>query len=1520
MSPPRCNFDGVFYRVVCITLLATALALTVILTDVFVDLDALLAGKGKVLQQAKNNEDEFNNALKIAKVESQMKENQDDYKQDDDYAVYRTKRSLDSSTFQFHLKNPKMKQILTNRLNTLLEELDIEETTKRVFKKIAEDKVDNENHIEINQDSKGTYKKDEDILHMTLHNILLKGHMDMNEVYGKIHTLIGSFLKGQFKKPLTNETPEKKAIAREQKHSVIPPRLTEVEAKFFEELVKCKELQNQIQKQSLVKTTTGTSVIKDTTVLRNAGLNVKNKESETIKIQKSKESPMLIKTVIDITTADTEKGNDISSSNESSVKGVIKLFYNGKSVRISQTDEETTTVATTTSAEITTVEPDIVQENGSILLTEALIGKALKEYVKKHKIIHRTTKKRPQSSETQTKRLKRNIKLKINNKLNGHEEVTRSPKPNTEKKGDKPKKEDDELFVEIETHFDSKGIKGEKKKKLIQNIVEKIQRAIHSDLDGIESKKHAPAVSGKSGHVLKIKKRFQNPLTIEENKLMNKLIEPLDNIINRQMEPISKSVSLSESMPKIYYKLGASWNKNRNGPSFLSSTKSINSGEEGGTQLDYNKVMRNNGIPQRLQQPLNNEVVDENGNAYFDVGDLKFVIKEVDGTGFSIGFNQYVAEAPDPKNMNVFTGLQQILKTYVDSGRYEITTEVNAKGIPTYKRIYHSIHDKSHEIVKRNVEREIRADFDDDDHANEYQTIFDQNYLPYDTYQEIFEDRRKKVTFSVQREGTITNKTITPINSYELNNLGLPFEVYHSYQMPLKRNNTRELVIDDKIFEKKLNPSQIFILANLLSRKKRSLSMHKNVKTFTKKVRPGMSTYMNEHPINTKVFYKNRKRNKRQIDKIRIIASDGMPNFQKNSDENVYVVTSGENVLADRAIRDEMSEHEPVSDFEKPTQEKFEYFDPYSAYNSQKNPYANIFASKSRHNVLMSKYPHILMEELTRSKEDYNDKESQITLSKYMTNIGDINLESTTPKFTTSIDAAVAPVVQDLSEALVPHPNYKLTVKIVPKNESDRHPGFKEIHTSINKSVNKNGVVFSSQMNISEISKVENYEKEMGLLQLGNFSKTSSPSPLVKQLKEQQEKMKKILKQHTLKIDEQLDHLKKEKQNIESIIVPGKPGLRDIDDIDVYIPLNPPQVLHLNKVEARQLISSAIMKLHEIPQLNDVVNNTCTEAKNVEGIETTITKRKNTPTTTTTTPQPPISTTTHSSMEMRTTTHYIPHMPSYHVPRVDPDRLRILRTIQRNENLTHAILSKIDKNTDLLQTFLQKLTEKIDPDIKREHKHEEPKTDKTIEFPTQESPVMNIIPHPKMHNMHYPYPKEWGRQYVDPNFYRNMQMHLQNGLPNSMQNIPNGLHNIPNGLHNLPNLQNSMSNGLQNIPNAQMHNIPIMSMTNLQNLNAEEGKNDTDTSIPFVYAYPNAYPLAKPNNPPMASVVYHGHIHPNAMKNLVKDGHPKEIPHVKHLTNKQTESANQTRFFFDDMDPVAVGMNLGAMNRNTTTT
>lgn len=93
-------------------------------------------------------------------------------------------------------KSPAMKKMLTRRLASLLEELDEEEehkegkvemTTIKEVPKVTEKDEDRTEGI-----------KNEDLIHLALHNILLQGligHMDLNDVYKKVHVLVDSFNK-----------------------------------------------------------------------------------------------------------------------------------------------------------------------------------------------------------------------------------------------------------------------------------------------------------------------------------------------------------------------------------------------------------------------------------------------------------------------------------------------------------------------------------------------------------------------------------------------------------------------------------------------------------------------------------------------------------------------------------------------------------------------------------------------------------------------------------------------------------------------------------------------------------------------------------------------------------------------------------------------------------------------------------------------------------------------------------------------------------------------------------------------------------------------------------------------------------------------------------------------------------------------------------------------------------------------------------------------------------------------------
>ncbi|XP_049883596.1 uncharacterized protein LOC126379076 [Pectinophora gossypiella] len=1446
----RCDYDGVFYRAFCITLLAIAFTFTVILTNVFIDIDGLLSSKEK--EKSLNHEPtqaQLNNEVLFQPDDNKIDQKTDtfyDFKteRDDDDGNYHTQN------FQFHVRNPKMKEILTHKLATLLEELDAEET--QTINKIEKTKEHERSKILVEvdnvkmDDKKDKIKPEDDLLHLAMHNILLQGiigHMDLNDVYKKVHQLVQNFdLDGKkkldFRRKGDEGNKEKTLLKKKEDGSKeiieIPKSLFSIESKFFDELTKCEGLKKQIaaetnEKLELLDTRRFDNTIND------KGLVMKNPdEYDVVHVETlGKDTPhMLIKTIIDIKTLKNDHNK--TSINENNIKGLIKLIYNGKPIKFTRMEDDEEKKKTLANSELDgetqKLETDLLQdENGNIL--DTYLDQAINKYLTKYPKLEKKFK---------NKRLKRNVKVRPRN-------VSDNDSPRSIVTTDKPKhkkNEEEELYVEIETHFDGKGIKGEKKKKLVKDLVEKIQKAIHSDLDSLqEIAKHARLKhrKGKRGNnMMHIKKRLQNPFEIrEENLLKNKIIIPFNRVVHRDSHPISKAVQLSEPMPKVYDKFGENWKKTYQGSTFLSNTKAINSGEFGLVDLDYSKVLGDSGIPQRLQQPLNTDNVEQTAepdDSYFNLGDLKFYIKDIDGTGFSIGFNQYVGEAPDPESIKLFTGLQQLIKTYHQN--YDETGSGNeANNTETGKST-----DASHEMRKRDVSRAKRPDY----HSNEYKIVFDNHYLPYDTYSEIFEDKNKKVTLSLERQNKVTNVQT----------------LLDSRIKSSKRQELLPFIIDDNIFKKQLKPSEIFGLANLLDRKKRSpkvtVKKYSNLKT---RSRSKLNRFLNTNRMNKRLIMSKNKRSKRQIDKIRIIATDNMPHLQRHSDENIFVM-SDENVFADRAVVREVELPDPEDQEEHVP---IEYLNPHRIYDhstqsfkfGSQPSYTDFFSARSRHNALMSKYPHLFLEEISRSKEE----ESPFFYTKLMGNFAEFkNLDTTASPFVNN--PVVLPTQQATGDMNLPSgskPNYKLTVKIVPKNSSDIDSGFKEIYTSINKSINRNGLLYSSQVNVSEVSKVENIDQKnkqekashppqpdlryvpmetkqeikqepkqelkpeskpvyqppplpynpcnnsppVNLANVGvpmpvpaTGDKTESSTsyfPLVKHIREQQEKMKQLLKQHRKRIDDQLDTLKREKQNIESIIVPNEKE-KKTDIIDVMLPLNPPQMLHLNKAEAGQLITSALMKLHDAPQLNDISLNGIPLNASSSLMESITTKLTTLATTTT------------------------------EKPKMDMEKQKILKTIQKNENLTNIILYKIDKNTNLLQLFLEKLSDKLLPVT--------PKQEYTY-IPPEAKPRTNDFNHLK----------EWKESY-EPFFSKTM-----------------------------PNL--------------------------------EVRKNDTHVSIPFVYAYQQPFPLPNKPNSPVASVVYQGHIHTNTNYNN-NAKRPGDYAITRDEKTRKTgptikREVNVSRFFVDNI-------------------
>lgn len=225
----------------------------------------------------------------------------------------------------------------------------------------------------------------------------------------------------------------------------------------------------------------------------------------------------------------------------------------------------------------------------------------------------------------------------------------------------------------------------------------------------------------------------------------------------REQAPISKVSPVSKPLPSMADENGQDWNKKEIGPKFFSTSKSINSAELSQVDVDFSKVLTLTGIPQRLQIPLNTDtnISDESPNAYLDLGNLQFMIKDIEGSGFSIGLNQYVDHAPDPESIKLFTGIESLVNTYHQT--YD-------KNNPDYPQ---SIAVLKHEMKKRDIKiskiddikikedenehvvnkRSVDQGFQGSDyHSNEYRIIFDDKFLPYDNYQEIYEHKQKKVT------------------------------------------------------------------------------------------------------------------------------------------------------------------------------------------------------------------------------------------------------------------------------------------------------------------------------------------------------------------------------------------------------------------------------------------------------------------------------------------------------------------------------------------------------------------------------------------------------------------------------------------------------------------------------------------------------------------------------------------------------------------------------------------------------
>ncbi|KPJ19683.1 hypothetical protein RR48_06543 [Papilio machaon] len=1158
----RCDYDGMFYRVFCVTLLATAFTFTVILTNVFIDIDGLLAKKGKQNHETTDNVEYKENirSSEATNPPDDTTENVYDknYIDDQTEPTYRTKRSIDSRNIVSNYHKNKI-NVLAAQLTKLLEN------------------IDNKGEI-----YPAEFNRKEENIDIDLAKIPFEEYFSNYNIGRK------------------KETPEKDlhlAIHRLPQENII-------------ENVDDNEISKTISKA------------------------LKNYNSRGYTNIQAKDPEVVMKTIIEIKPLDIiEVKNKISNSQEK-MKSPNKIKYKYLP-NLQNIDKENLSIDEhKTVLKLKILGPNSRHEKNyeSHRIFEVIpkhdqyyyLSKAL-EYLRKYSTYNKEQFAFVRLDKSNKDRMKRQIKVRYED----YDATTPKIKPVRKA----TKKADDELYVEIETHFDGSGAKGERKKKLVKSLIDRIQKAIRSDELGNSDKK-------KTHEHLQIKKRIQNPLKHKPKNIMK-----MSSVEHRQQNPINKIEEVKDVLQDGEVKSVDDLEEPDTNPNSFSAPNIENSAEA--ENSEFNNIL-SSGIPQRVQVPINLRQPDMPGklkNSYADAGNVTLFIKDIDGSGFSVGFNQYVDEPPDVDSMKLFSGLENLIKTYHEDYDQNNNENNNVNEIEASA-------EKQHELMKRDVNadenrhilfRRSIQEVQNDYRSDAYNFIFDKKMLPYDRYEDVL-NRPSHKTIPSDYEYKIRNYDYNPKNikifTKDIKIKALP------------------IVLND---EKKMRPSEIFSLANLLiqdgkNREKRSLNVQKitNLKSRIK-----LARYINTKKMESKsLFFKNN-RNKRNVDKIRIFTSDQSRGPSRQSEENVYVL-SGENFFTNRASLREIELPESDTGADGGGEQHgdgtvpFVFDEPYSnSPNKEQDYITNIFDTKYSQNGLMSKYPHIFPGTARDSKEVQFTNDNEFLFKR--DNKQQLKLENLLGMREGDNDPPEKDGrIPDIVNAISPSKNnYKVTVKILPKNLTNAPSGFKEMHTVINKTYNNNGLQYYSLVNVSEISKIEKINKTKENEHIDDNSNNNNKSTDDAKKQEQEKNMKLLLALQKEKIEKQLLYLNKEKEGLESILR-GKDGIKERNIHDLF-----KDFMHLESNKPNDDMEF----LHDMSHLQ--VHNTAT----VEPI-------------------------TESNIIVPITNHDI--RIKLEAPK-EPEINKIETVKEKdNEHLTNEILSQINKNTDILQCFLKKLSDKFE--------------------------------------------------------------------------------------------------------------------------------------------------------------------------------------------------------------------------------
>ncbi|XP_063632541.1 uncharacterized protein LOC134803681 [Cydia splendana] len=1269
----RCDCEGVFYRVFCVSLLVIAFTFTVILTNVFVDIDNLLS---------KRERESTENVGVIEHVTDNNEATTDipDYYigVDNDGGRYRNKRSLDSDNFFLRINSPKTKSYLTNKLASLLEALDDEDsdmtTPKPENGNIYIKTVKQKNNIEINN-LQSEKQRGEDIVYLALHKMLQGiGHVNMYELIEKIKTLVRNFKRGDAQK--------------ENEHA-------ETNGEFYSEttpkdIIVDEEQTLDNEMRYFNKALRGVNAFDYAT----------NADNDTgTKTSRHNKHPAYI--LVDI-KQDEKKENNSNGD----FQGIIKFIYNGKPMKIrsedsSESTTRTTPVTTTTTTTTTTEKNKKTVENTINNDVEDFAGVLKNTFKNRHlpdnylkTITLEYLKKFEKSNESMSAIEKKKIRIKRN--VESYEKQTETPHGHT--------KDDDELFVEIETHFDKSGLKGEKKRKLVMSLIDKIQNAIRS------SRENTPITHANkekdNNQREPLLKRIQTPL--DRETVTGLPVQPIasHSSVYRTLDPISKSTPIVDPLPLVADQNGETWKKHDTKPKFLSSSKSINSAELNQVMVDYTKDIRYPAVGKRIQLPLSIDSSPENTNAE-DLGKLQLLFKDIEGTGFSIGYNQYVDQVPDPESIKLFHGIENIVKKYHQKndnpdqlGDHEGDYEIYGQELKKRE----VLNDEAPRRTKRFVmdRQNIRQSVKKVNHhrKNEYNYIYNNHYRSLNTYDEVHDIYKRSteiqgnnlqgIIFKRKGKSSLINrnrkKGSVPLQTIMNSNKKMRFnkylntnafprhlgKIYYGKSKRSKRQvdktglvseNTNMFIVSDDVYNDNIAKPDLFFIKVMKSNKQNPLKNKPLFQPSNQPFRSRISEIKKQDAHNTNpIFFKstsndfiqiqvNKERNKRQLHTLRIIDRDmGQRNSDIYANQRIIAELDGPQIV-DRE-NDEKADYHFSTLSNIPNMYKDPVnFDHNTFIFSNKNP----TWERMIENPLMAKYPHIFTD--TETIED-NSHFKKIQRSK----------ESNTPF--DNEDMYQSSNVRDLLKAVVPSHknNYKISIRLIPRENNNytnyNKPGFKEIHTSINKSYNKSGLRYSSQVNFTEISKVEIPDDNINRTHICNHH-LNSTTPNINEATNP-------LQMESLRNNSLVDRLDNKNERNESVTTESNV---EMNLLDIIIPSSPRKIFHLKAADLGKLLCNTLNSQNsETPS--------ATQTENYTQKTTTMSTTTIEPTTTATT----IKAEKHSTPATTT---------------VDPLKIKLLKAMSQNQQLTSHILDRLDQNTDILQAYLSKISSEIAklPDI-----------------------------------------------------------------------------------------------------------------------------------------------------------------------------------------------------------------------------